>query len=198
MQVRKNSATCIREIAKHTPELARLIVNAGGVTAMVDYVNETRGNARLPGIMTLGYISAFSETLAMGVVVAKGIAPLVDALIREPEDHIKAASAWSLGQIGRHSPDHAKACAILNVLGRLLAVYLSADSSDDLKTKAKRALKAILQKCIHLEALEPLLPDAPRNILKYIVHQVRPGRAASAARERKPRLRADVGTSGVM
>ena len=84
----------------------------------------------------------------------------------------KAASAWSLGQIGRHSPDHAKACAILNVLGRLLAVYLSSDSSDDLKTKAKRALKAILQKCIHLEALEPLLADAPRNILKYIVHQV--------------------------
>ena len=28
-QVRKNSATCIREIAKHTPQLARLIVNAG-------------------------------------------------------------------------------------------------------------------------------------------------------------------------
>jgi hypothetical protein len=48
-QVRKNSATCIREIAKHTPELARLIVNAGGVTAIVDYVNETRGNARSGG-----------------------------------------------------------------------------------------------------------------------------------------------------
>ncbi|KAJ1484166.1 sperm associated antigen 6-like protein [Baffinella frigidus] len=150
-QVRKNSATCIREIAKHTPELARLIVNAGGVTAIVDYVNETRGNARLPGIMTLGYISAFSETL--------------------PEDHIKAASAWSLGQIGRHSPDHAKALAVHNVIGRLLAVYLNEDSSEDLKTKAKRAMKSVIQKCIHLEALEPLLSDAPRNILKYLVHQ---------------------------
>ncbi len=31
-QVRKNSATCIREIAKHTPQLARLIVNAGTST----------------------------------------------------------------------------------------------------------------------------------------------------------------------
>jgi len=170
-QVRKNSATCIREIAKHTPELARLIVNAGGVTAIVDYVNETRGNARLPGIMTLGYISAFSETLAMGVIVAKGVPPLMDALVREPEDHIKAASAWSLGQIGRHSPDHAKALAVHNVIGRLLAVYLNEDSSEDLKTKAKRAMKSVIQKCIHLEALEPLLSDAPRNILKYLVHQ---------------------------
>ena len=31
--------------------------------------------------MTLGYISAFSETLAMGVIVAKGVPPLMDALV---------------------------------------------------------------------------------------------------------------------
>jgi len=169
--VRKNSATCVREISKHTPELARLIVNAGGVAAIVDYVSETRGNARLPGIMTLGYISAFSETLAMGVIVAKGVLPLLDALVREPEDHLKAASAWSMGQIGRHSPDHAKALAIQNVFPKMLAIYLNEESSEDLKTKAKRALKAVVQKCTHLEALEPLLSEAPQNILKYVVHQ---------------------------
>jgi len=121
--------------------------------------------------MTLGYISAFSETLAMGVIVAKGVAPLVDALVREPEDHIKAASAWSLGQIGRHSPDHAKALAVQNVLAKLLAVYVNDESSEDLKTKAKRALKSVVAKCTHLEALEPMLTEAPTNILKYLVHQ---------------------------
>ena len=35
---------------------------------MVDYITEARGNNRLPGIMTLGYIAAFSETLALAVV----------------------------------------------------------------------------------------------------------------------------------
>ena len=44
--VRKNAATCIREVAKHTPELAQLIGTAGGVGAMGDYVTEARGNAR--------------------------------------------------------------------------------------------------------------------------------------------------------
>lgn len=169
--VRKNAATCIREVAKHTPELAQLIVNAGGVGAMVDYVTEARGNARLPGIMTLGYISAFSETLALAVVVSKGIPPLINAVVTEPEDHIKSASAWSLGQIGRHSPDHAKALADANALPKLLAVYLHEASSEDLKTKAKRALKSIIQKCVHLPALEPLLHDAPENVLKYVVNQ---------------------------
>jgi 3-methyladenine DNA glycosylase AlkD len=169
--VRKNAATCVREVAKHTPELAQLIVNAGGVGAMVDYVTEARGNAALPGIMALGYISAFSETLALAVVVSKGIPPLVNAVVSEPEDHIKSASAWSLGQIGRHSPDHAKALADANALPKLLAVYLHEASSEDLKTKAKRALKSVIQKCVHLPALEPLLHDAPETILAYVVQQ---------------------------
>jgi len=169
--VRKNAATCIREIARHTPDLAKLIVNAGGVAAMVDYITEARGNSRLPGIMTLGYIAAFSETLALAVLVSKGIPPLKDALINEPEDHLKAASAWSLGQIGRHSPDHARALAEADVLRRLLAVYLHPDSSEDLQTKAKRALKSVIQKCTHLPALEPLLQESPPNILKYVVQQ---------------------------
>jgi len=97
IQVRKNAATCIREIAKQTTELAKLIVHSGGAAATVDYISESKGNARLPGIMTLGYISAFDDSLAMAVIVSKGIAPLKDALINEPEDHLKAAAAWSLG-----------------------------------------------------------------------------------------------------
>lgn len=37
--------------------------------------------------------------------------------------------------------------------------------------QAKKALKELLQKCIHLPALEPLLHDAPPNILKHIIGQ---------------------------
>lgn len=54
--------------------------------AIVDYINEARDQARLPGIITLGYISAFDESLAMSVISAKGIAPLKDALINEKSD----------------------------------------------------------------------------------------------------------------
>merc|ERR1719387_980234 len=60
-----------------------------------------------------------------------------------------------------------------DVLRRLLAVYLHIDSSEDLKTKAKRALKSIIQKCTYLPSLEPLLQEkeVPSNILKYVVQQ---------------------------
>lgn len=169
--VRRNAATAVREIAKHTPELAQLIVNAGGHSALIQYISTAKGAARLPGIMTLGYIAAFSETLASAVIVKQGVLPLKDALVSEQEDHIKAAAAWSLGQIGRHTPDHAKALAQADVFRLLIDVFRAPESSADLKTKAQRALKAVLQKTTYLTALEPLLRDAPEPILKYIVQQ---------------------------
>ena len=169
--VRKNGAMCVREVSKHTPELAKLIVNSGGAAALVEYVSEAQGNNKLPGIMAIGYIAAFSETLALAVIVSKAVAPLKDALVAEPEDHIKAACAWTLGQIGRHTPDHARALAEGDVLRHLLACMVHEDSSEDLKTKAKRALKAILAKCTHLQALQPLLRDAPMKVQKYVLRQ---------------------------
>eukprot|EP00878_Enallax_costatus_P045263 GHUV01054343.1.p1 GENE.GHUV01054343.1~~GHUV01054343.1.p1 ORF type:complete len:115 (-),score=28.00 GHUV01054343.1:114-458(-) len=61
--------------------------------------------------MALGYIAAFSETLALAVIAEKGLAPLCAAVAEDTEDHLRAAAAWSLGQVGRHTPDHAKAVA---------------------------------------------------------------------------------------
>lgn len=169
--VRKNAATLIREIAKHTPELARLIVNAHGHAALIDYTNESRGNARLPGIMALGYIGAWTETLSLAIIVHQGIIPLKTALVNEPEDYIKAAAAWSLGQIGHHTPDHAKALAQTDVFRKLIDVYSDDRSSEDLKTKSQRALKSVISKCTDLAALEPLLHNTPLKILKHILEQ---------------------------
>ncbi|CAG5118356.1 unnamed protein product [Candidula unifasciata] len=169
--VKKNVATLIREIAKHTPELSQLIVNAGGVAAVVDYIGETKGNIRLPGIMMLGYVAAHTENLAMAVIVSKVSYYFLGFHLLKEEWPIQAAAAWALGQIGRHTPEHAKAVASANVLPKLLQCYLRTDASEDLQAKSKKALKNILQKCVHLPALEPLLHDAPPNILKYVVGQ---------------------------
>jgi len=178
--VKKNCATLAREVAKHTPELAQLLVNAGGVSAIIDYLGEDpvfqkqhiRGTIRLPGIMTLGYVAAHSENLAMTVIVSKGVAQLAICLAEEPEDYVLAATVWSLGQIGRHTPEHAKAVAFANVFPKILACYMKTDASEDLRLKAKRALKNVLQKCVHLTALEPLLESAPPEILKHVVGQL--------------------------
>lgn len=152
-----------------------MIVNSGGIAAVVDYVTESTGNARLPGIMTLGYIAAFSETLAYAVIVAKGVQPLSRALEVESEQNIKAACSWALGQIGHHSPDHAKCLAENAVLPKLLNILSSntkQEYEEDLRAKTERALKSVLEKTLQIEALEPLLElTTPESILKHVVLQ---------------------------
>lgn len=66
----------------------------------------------------------------------QGIPPLCVCLIEEHEDHIKAAAAWALGQIGRHTAEHARHVAVANVLPTLLDIYVDTRSSEDLKMKA--------------------------------------------------------------
>lgn len=47
----------------------------------------------------------------------------------------QAATAWALGQIGRHTPEHAKAVALTNVLESLLFCCRNSASSEDLQAK---------------------------------------------------------------
>ena len=47
-------------MTKQSPELAKLFVDAGGITAMIDFLNENKDVNRLPGIVSLGYVGAYS------------------------------------------------------------------------------------------------------------------------------------------
>lgn len=65
----------------------------------------------------------------------QGVPQLSLCLSEEPEDHIKAAAAWALGHIGRHTPEHARAVAVTNTLPVLLSLYMSTETSEDLQVK---------------------------------------------------------------
>ena len=119
----------------------------------------------------LGFISAFKADLAMSVIQAKAINQLRDALQNEPHQHIKAAACYALGHIGRHSDIHALEVSNANVLSLLLFYYMDPNSNDDLKEKAKKSLKKIIDSCTNLTALEPLIGVAPEKILKHILTQ---------------------------
>jgi hypothetical protein len=97
--------------------------------------------------MTLGYIAAYSESLALTIITANAIPPLLDALVNEPADHIKAAAAWTLDMLGGHGTEHSKYMADADVPSYLLAVYKVSGNSPDLRLKTFNALKNILFVC---------------------------------------------------
>ncbi|KXS16285.1 ARM repeat-containing protein, partial [Gonapodya prolifera JEL478] len=117
--VRRAAATLVCEVVKHSEELSQLFVNSGALAPLVDYVTSTTGVSRLPGIMALGYISAFGEALALAVAVTGGVDAVARAMDTDEEDLVKSACAWTLGQVGRHSPEHARAVAASGALLRL-------------------------------------------------------------------------------
>jgi 3-methyladenine DNA glycosylase AlkD len=169
--VRKNACALLREISKHSESLATQLVMSGGIAGLTEYLidSDTHPGSRLPAVMTLGYICSVSETLAMAVIGGDAI-PLVDkALIEDPEETVKSACVWTLSQIGKHSPEHAK--AVIHSLPKILAAAMHAESSDDFKEKAKEAFKAIVSNITDTIRLEPLLDESPKRFLKYIVRQ---------------------------
>ena len=112
----------MREIARQSPELSKIISNAGGEQSLVEYITDTKGPARFPGISTLGFIAGFDEQMALGIITSKGIEPLKDALLNEKESTIREAAAWTLGRIGKHSGQHARSMAEKDILSILLRV----------------------------------------------------------------------------
>uniref|UniRef100_A0A8C6LQC1 Sperm associated antigen 6 n=1 Tax=Nothobranchius furzeri TaxID=105023 RepID=A0A8C6LQC1_NOTFU len=98
-----------------------------------------------------------------------GVPQLALCLSEESEQHMKAATVWSIGQIGSHTPEHAKAVATANLLPRLLELYMDAGSS---WICSKKVLKGILQKSTSPQSLEPLLYDARTSILKHVLCQL--------------------------
>lgn len=169
--IRKNAATLVRDVVKHSLELTQLVVNTGGIGALLEALHHPSEETKVPCITAIGYIAGHSDQLAMSVLGCDGIIELTSILNLSTDDATLSVTAWTLGQIGKHSPEHAKSIAAANCFPRLLALYLDNCTSEDLKYKCKTTLKQCLQKCVLLSALEPLLYDAPPNILKYILGQ---------------------------
>ncbi len=265
--VRRAAAVLLREIVKHSEQLAGVAVEAGAVGTCVQYLTQCasltapagsssssgatggsqlaatsaatpgaastaslvrsaasasdscmfRGAARLPAAMALGYISAYSSALALRVVASGGVVALKEALLDKnssgssmsssssssgarchAEEHVLAACVWSLGQTGRHSVEHSRACAGSDVLRHIQALLVGetvplgssgsssagAGASEDLRDKCRRALCALLAVCDHTPAMLALLPLAPPPIAKAVLRSLRALLGESSAARR--------------
>ncbi|MCQ2818625.1 MAG: hypothetical protein MJ252_15260 [archaeon] len=167
--IKKNAAFCICEIVNKCPENAQVLASAGAASVLTEYIGNTKGDTRLYGILSLGFIAAFKEELATKVIEAKAINKLKNIIKEESHHHLKAAACYALGHIGRHSAVHAKEVADSDVLSMILYCYMDPNSTDDLKNKAFNALKKIIGACESLTSLEPLLHVAPQEVIEHIL-----------------------------
>jgi len=155
----KHSATCVREICKHSPDLAQLVVSHGGASSLTEFVGSSKGNACLPGVMAIGFIAAFGEALAESLHTVGAVSNVTSVLSTEEEDHLRAASAWTLGQLGRHTPHHAKTVSDTGSLSLLINAFGADEATDDLRKKCYRSLQHIFSNLTDTHALDTALRE---------------------------------------
>jgi HEAT repeat protein len=170
--VRKSGASLLREIVKHTQELALLVVNVGGAASLVQYLKPESGNDPLSAVMAIGYIASFSQSLASALIQESAPSVVLNVFVSARQAHVKSSAAWTLGQLGKHSPEQASQLTSLNALALLLDAHNDKNAGENLKLETKRALKFIIEKCNEIEALQPLIEPAPDNIKKYVLEQI--------------------------
>ncbi|CAH0549122.1 unnamed protein product [Brassicogethes aeneus] len=171
VNVKRNAACLIREIVKHSLELTQLVVNSGGIGALVEVVGHCDDDVKIPCVTALGFMAGHSEQLAMSELNCNLLISLVDILNQSNNDPLLCVTTWTLGQIGKHSPETSHTIAVTGIFDKLNQFTVDPRSSEDLKCKARNTLKLCLQKCMLLSSLEPLLFSADPNILKYVLGQ---------------------------
>ena len=173
IKVRMNAACILKEVARASVRHANLIMLIVGPAAIVDFISNCSGEARLPGIETIGFIAKHDEeSLAKDCLKENAHLALKDALMHETIDKIKEKAAWALGKLGKHSADHANALAETEILQKLLQTFSKAGGNAGLKEKTKKALIKIIQKCNKIPLLEPLVKDnVDLDILTCLVEQ---------------------------
>ena len=170
--VQRQAVLCAKEISCHNLELARMACEKYGLLPFViDYLNNSKGG-KLHGATMLGYVAGFDNELAKVVVKEGGHISLISVLNEEPEDFVKAAAAWSLGQIGKHSHELSKSLVDQNVLTDLIRIYKEPTGAEVLKKKVKRSLKLIIQQCIIIERLMELIECDNGKIMIHILSQI--------------------------
>jgi len=168
----KNACVVLRELARQSLEMSIIIDEHQGIERLITHAGQFEGDVCLPAAAALGFIGGVSPDLALKVIKLNGVPVIHNALVTGGSQPCQAAAAWALGQIGQHSTDHVVVMGEENVYRNLVALMQTGSSSDDLKTKCKKALKAMLAQVADIKALEPLLGDAPPKVQKYVLRQL--------------------------
>ena len=179
----------------------------------IEPLQDGTGSSKLPGIMALGYIAAFSEAMALNIISEHALVPLVRILREDSQAHLKAAAAWTLGQVrrvtswnssnfenvrvapclvicsdmnmprrlnliskrhiqmGKHSAEHAN--CVSDCLVPLADCEADLTACEDVRNKARRALKNISSKVTLLPALAGLVHHhLPEAVMKSALEQL--------------------------
>ncbi|KAH3731435.1 axoneme central apparatus protein [Pelomyxa schiedti] len=171
---KRYTASLLKEISKHTPQLAALVAKAGGIAALIDYLKSlTQGilipldePAISPAVVALGFIGSGNGHLALEII-SEGAKILEFVLAHSTSDSLKVCCVWAIWHIAKHSQKTATAVAESTSIMKTLIRTLQVTTSPELRKKCEKTLECIIHTCAS-SALFPLI-DSPPEILVHVL-----------------------------
>jgi hypothetical protein len=168
--VQRFAASTLRDIACHDASLAKEVASTQHcLQLLVHAMQQSKGLNALPEIMALGHICAGSAVLAEAVIGAGALTALTVAIAHNPEEPVKCAAAWAVGQAGRHGAGQAQAVTESGALLALTGLEVAPTSSPDLALKCSKAACSVIAELESLPALDALLRMPVSSSVKLAV-----------------------------
>jgi hypothetical protein len=148
------------------------VISVGGAQALGAYINPENNNDPYHGLMAIGFIASFSQKLAQALFAVKIDETVMEIFTTSKQANCREAAAWAMGLLGKHSPQQASTLMGNGAIDQLLATFESADASDEVKLKTKRALKLIIGQTQEIHGLREIVGSAPEPIRHYLLRQI--------------------------
>ncbi|KYM79307.1 Sperm-associated antigen 6 [Atta colombica] len=164
---KKAALFVLRAIAKHSPELALIVVHNDGLQTIVKCLEDFDPGIKEAAAWALGYIARHNKNLAQAAVDANAI-PLLVLCLQEPELYIKQIGASAISDISKHSIELAQ---IVVDAGAIF--FLAKTLQANVEAKAKRqVLLALSSIAKHSADLAEAVIEAEifQDILAHMAH----------------------------
>ncbi|KAL1463349.1 hypothetical protein WDU94_015107, partial [Cyamophila willieti] len=170
--VRRSAAVLLRELCKHSVDISRSVVQHGALAGLFSLIDDTNSMVKLPAAKTLGHMGSQSEHLALHIIHSQGLPVLIKALNNESNETCLSSIVWALESLTKHSVQHVHYLNDSNVFAKLLRIYISSESSPDLKCRCLSFLRSTIDKCFNIQDIELLLYESPPEILLPALKQL--------------------------
>ena len=107
LSLKRIAASSLSDIAKHSPELAQAVVDAGAVAYLAPLVVSPDAKLKRQVCAALGQVAKHSVDLAETVVEAE-VFPAILACLKDVDGFVRKHAATAIREVAKHTPELAQ------------------------------------------------------------------------------------------
>lgn len=174
MLVKVNVVELVKNLMKHSVEIAKLLSNAQAEKYLVEFLKESPIEVKEGTLDTLIIMSSFSEVFAGNLLVLSADVVVLDILKTNPDFKIKNLCIQFLGTVSQYSSDQSKNFNQNGGLTYLLSLLSGKQNRSQQDKEVLKSISNILKNYKDIKGLLTLIksPGVPNSVLAILCKRV--------------------------